>query len=380
MCCVCRKLNVKTIPDRHPLPRILDNLGGNQCFTLLNQIKAYNQLHLHPYNRKLTTFITPWDFYKWVRIPFGLMNVPATFQRFMEHCLGDYRDNFSIPYLDDLLVFSKTFEEHLNHIKLVLQRLKKHGINFIIPYLGDLPIFSKTLEEHLNHIKLVLQRLKKDRIKTKPSKCNFVKREVSYIGRLISAEGYTVDPGSTEALTSKIRKRPSNISELRSLLGLIGYFRRSIFNFSQTVNPLYQLLKRKELKQGSKQKIEWRDDHRLILDKLLTYLTEPPILAYPDFALPFILHTDASGTGLRCGLFQIQDDSIRVIAYGSRILTRSKEKYYSSKLGFLSLKWAICDRFKDYLFYSLHFEVCTDINPLTHIKTSCKVNAQTSVG
>ena len=344
MCCVCRKLNVKTIPDRHPLPRILDNLGGNQCFTLLNQIKAYNQLHLHPYNRKLTTFITPWDFYKWVRIPFGLMNVPATFQRFMEHCLGDYRDNFSIPYLDDLLVFSKTFEEHLNHIKLVLQRLKK------------------------------------DRIKTKPSKCNFVKREVSYIGRLISAEGYTVDPGSTEALTSKIRKRPSNISELRSLLGLIGYFRRSIFNFSQTVNPLYQLLKRKELKQGSKQKIEWRDDHRLILDKLLTYLTEPPILAYPDFALPFILHTDASGTGLRCGLFQIQDDSIRVIGYGSRILTRSKEKYYSSKLGFLSLKWAICDRFKDYLFYSLHFEVCTDINPLTHIKTSCKVNAQTSVG
>ena len=227
MCCVCRKLNVKTIADRHPLPRIqsiLDNLGGNQCVTLLNQIKAYNQLHLHPDNRKLTTFITPWVFYKWVRIPFGLMNVPATFQRFMEHCLGDYRDNFSIPYLDDLLVFSKTFQEHLNHIKLVLQRLKKHGINFIIPYLGDLPIFSKTLQEHLNHIKLVLQRLKKHRIKTKPSKCNFVKREVSYIGRLISAEGYTVDPRSLEAFTSKIRKRPSNISELRSLLGLIGYF------------------------------------------------------------------------------------------------------------------------------------------------------------
>ena len=184
MCCVCRKLNVKTITDRHPLPRIqsiLDNLGGNQCVTLLNQIKAYNQLHLHPDNRKLTTFITPWVFYKWVRIPFGLMNVPATFQRFMEHCLGDYRDNFSIPYLDDLLVFSKTFQEHLNHIKLVLQRLKKHGI------------------------------------KIKTSKCNFFKREVTYFGRLVSTEGYNTDPRSTEALTSKIRKRPTIISELRRL-------------------------------------------------------------------------------------------------------------------------------------------------------------------
>ena len=115
-------------------------------------------------------------------------------------------------------------------------------------YLDDLLIFSKTFEEHLNHIELVLQRLKKHGIKIKPSKCNFFKREVSYLGRLISAEGYTVDPRSTEALTTKIRKRPTNISELRSLLGLIGSFRRSIPNFSQTVKPLYQLLKDKELK------------------------------------------------------------------------------------------------------------------------------------
>ena len=116
------------------------------------------------------------------------MNAPATFQRFMEHCLGDYRHNFAIPYLDDLLIFSKTFEEHLNHIKLVLQRLKKNGI------------------------------------KIKTSKCNFFKREVTYFGRLISTEGYNTDPRSTVALTSKIRKSATNISELKRLLGLIGYF------------------------------------------------------------------------------------------------------------------------------------------------------------
>ena len=109
------------------------------------------------------------------------MNAPATFQRFMEHCQGDYREKFAIPCLDDLPIFSKTFEEHLNRIKLVLQQLKKHEI------------------------------------KIKPSKCNFFEREVPYLGRVISAEEYTVDPRSTDALTSRIRKRATNIFELRSL-------------------------------------------------------------------------------------------------------------------------------------------------------------------
>ena len=204
---------------------------------------------------------------------------------------------------------------------------------------------------------------------------NVISSNEKYYGRLASAEGYTLDPRSTEALTSKIRKRPTNISELSSLLGLIGYFRRSISNFSQTVKPLYQLFKEKELKRGSKQKLEWRDDRKLILDKLLTYLTEPPTPVYPDFDLPFILHTDASGVRLGCGYFQIQDGSIRVISYGSRTLTGSEEKYHGLKLEFLALKWAICDHLKDYLFYFPHFQVYTDFNPLAYIKTNCKVNA-----
>ena len=205
------------------------------------------------------------------------MNAPATFQRFMEQCLRDYQDNFAIPYLDDFLIFSKTFEENLNLIKLVLQQLKKDGI------------------------------------KVKPSKCNFFKQEDSYLGRLISAEEYTEDPRSIEAFTSKIRKRPTNILELKSLLDLIGYLKRSISNFIQTVECLCQPLKDKELKRGSKQKIEWKDDYQLILDKLLTYLTEPPILAYPNFDLSFTCHTGASGAGYGCLLFQIKYGSIRVI-------------------------------------------------------------------
>ena len=104
-------------------------------------------------------------------------------------------------------------------------------------------------------------------------------------------------------------------------------------------------------------------------------MTEPPILAYPDLDLPFIRYTDASGARLECGLFQIQDGSVRVIGYGRRTLTGSEEKYHSSKLEFLALKRATCDHFKDYLLYSPHFDAYTNFKPLTYIKTNCKVNA-----
>ena len=120
----------------------------------------------------------------------------------------------------------------------------------------------------------------------------------------MSAEGYTVDPKSVESITSKIQKKRNNISELRSLLGLVGYFRRSIIKFSQLIKLLYLLLKDKDLKRGSKKLIEWTAYHQSIIDKLLTCLTEPPVLDYPDYSVPFILHTDASSGGLGCGLFK----------------------------------------------------------------------------
>ena len=139
------------------------------------------------------------------------MNAPATFQRFMEHCLGDYRDKFAIRYLMIFLSFQRHLKNTLTTSSLCSRDSRSMELNF------------------------------------KPSKCNFFKREVSYLGRLISAKGFTMDPRSTEALTLKIRKRPANISELRRLLGLIDYFQMSIPNFSQTVKALYQLLKEKNI-------------------------------------------------------------------------------------------------------------------------------------
>ena len=342
LCCDYRKLNAKTIPDRHPLRRIqnvIDTLGKNQYFSILDQTKAYHQLHLDQESRKLTAFLTPWGFYEWIRVPFGLMNAPACFQRFMESCLGEYRDQFCIPYLDDLLVYSHSFEDHLNHLQLVLQRLRKYGV------------------------------------KIKPAKCQMFKREVSYLGRLISSEGYTVDPKNTQAVVTKSKRKPTNITELRSLLGLVGYFRRSIPSFSQIAKPLYDILKDAEKRAKSKQIIVWTEEHQKSLDQLIHCITTPPILAYPNFEDPFILHTDASSKGLGCALYQIQDNQLRVLGYGSRTLVGAESKYHSSKLEFLALKWAICEHFKDYLYYSPHFDVYTDFNPLTYLQTTCKVNA-----
>ena len=341
LCCDYHKLNNKTIPDRHPLPRIqeiIDSLGGNKYFSLLDQSKAYHQLRIHPDSRKFTAFTTPWGFYEWVRIPFGLMNAPACFQRFMEHCLDGMRNDYVVPYLDDILVYSNTFEGHLQHLRQVLQRLKEYGI------------------------------------KIKPSKCKLFRTEVSYLGRLITSEGYTADPKNVAAISSKIKRPPENITELRSILGLIGYFRRSIPNFSKLANPLFQLLKNVPEK-SHKSSINWNQQHQDALDQLLNHLTRPPLLAYPDYNQPFILHTDASSKGLGCALYQVQDERLRVIGFGSRTLVGAEAQYHSSKLEFLALKWAVCEHFRDYLYYADHFDIFTDNNPLTYIKTSCKVNA-----
>lgn len=198
-------LNKKTVPDRHPLPRIqdlTDTLGGNTWFSILGQGKAYHQGFVAESPRQFTAFITPWGLYEWVCIPFGLSNAPAAFQRSMKEMLGPLRDNYCIPYLDDTLCFAKTFDEHVEALRKVLQALQKHGV------------------------------------KLRPSKCELFRHEVRYVGRLVSAAGVKIDRRDMDAVQTLTNKKPQTIGEVRKLTAFLGYYRLYIHDFSWIAKPI----------------------------------------------------------------------------------------------------------------------------------------------
>uniref|UniRef100_A0A3B3IJJ6 Gypsy retrotransposon integrase-like protein 1 n=2 Tax=Oryzias latipes TaxID=8090 RepID=A0A3B3IJJ6_ORYLA len=367
LCVDYRELNQKLIPDRHPIPRvqdILNNLSGSAWFSVLDQGKAYHQGFLEENSRPLTAFITPWGLYEWVRIPFGLSSAPAEFQRSMEECLLGLRDESCQPYLDDNLVHSKSFEDHLNEVREVLRRYQAHGV------------------------------------KLKPTKCEIFRDRVKFLGKIVTKDGYCMDPAEVAPVLALKDRKPKTVGDLRKMLGFLSYYRPYIPNFSRIAKPLYSLMtidrktsseiKRaiSNQKKGKRNKAEqllsstpinWSRQHQDVLCELIEYLVCPPLLGYPDFESPFILHCDASQEGLGAVLYQRQHGKLVVIGYGSRTLTAPEKNYYlhSGKLEFLAMKWAICDRFREYLYYAPSFVVYTDNNPLTYVLTTAKLNATT---
>ena len=227
LCIDFRKLNRKTIPDKHPIPRIqtiLDGLKGKQWFSTLDMSQAYHQGEISEQSRKYTAFSTPWNLYEWVRIPYGIMNAPAGFQRFINSCLNGLRDNVCDAYLDDVLAYSETFLKHVEDLRAVLQRLRERGV------------------------------------KLNPDKCVFFKNEIRYLGRLVSGNGYRPDPEDVKAL-DRCKVPPKNVGELRSIIGFWGYYRCYLKDFSRRLKEVYDLLQKGEGKAAkkyldSKRKIE----------------------------------------------------------------------------------------------------------------------------
>ena len=196
------------------------------------------------------------------------------------------------------------------------------------------------------------------------------------MGHLITAEGVATDPSKVEVV--KDWPVPKTVSEVRLFLGFVGYYRRFIQGFSAIAKTLYSFTKGLESQCkniAKKTLVKWGDKEEKAFQELKDACISAPVLGYPDYTLPFILHTDSSTDGLGAVLYQEQSDGMRVIAYASRCLTASEANYAPHKLEFLALKWAVTDKFKEYLYGGNHFEVYTDNNPLTYILSSAKLDA-----
>lgn len=347
MCVDYRKLNQKTKRDQYPLPRIeesLEALRGAKYFSTIDLASAYNQVEVAPQDRHKTAFTTPMGLYEYNRMPFGLQNAPATFQRLMQGVFQDDILHTMMVYLDDIIVFSSTIEEQLERLEKVFTKLRSHGL------------------------------------KIEPTKCQLFRDQVSYLGHVVSAEGVATDPEKTKAVREW--PTPTTVRDVRSFLGFASYYRRFVPKFAQAAGPLHKLVA--DLGSGGSNKStkkpiqgRWTEECQRSFEKLKNLLTSAPILAYPDYNQPFILETDASNEGLGAVLSQEQDGKVKVIGYASRGLRggeHNMDNYSSRKLELLAVKWAICEKFREYLMGST-FVVFTDNNPLTYLQSKSKLKA-----
>ena len=340
LCVDYRKLNQKTVKDAYPLPRIeesWDALKGAKYFTTLDLAAGYHQVAMDEKDRAKTAFTTPFGLYEYERMPFGLCNAPATFQRLMQATMSDLIFQIMLVYLDDILVYGKTFSEHLARVDKVFCRLKEAGL------------------------------------KLKPSKCAFLQREVTYLGHRVSAKGISTDPEKVTVVQQW--PTPKSMRHLRSFLGFCSYYRRFVPSFAQQASHLHNLVNEcsSEMKRTSKLdppfEARWQPCHDEAFAQLKHRLVSSPILGYADYKLPFIVETDASHEGLGAVLSQVQEGKPRVIAYASRRLRppeKNYESYSSMKLELLALKWAVTEKFRGYLL-GQEFIVYTDNNPLKYL-------------
>ena len=344
LCVDYRQLNAKTRKDAYPLPRIeesLDALTGAKWFSTLNLASGYNQVPMSERDKEKTAFCTPFGLFEFNRMPFGLCNAPGTFQRLMERIFGDQSFQSLLLYLDDIIIFSTSFSQHLQRLEMVLSRLQQHNL------------------------------------KLKMSKCHFFQREVRYLGHIISPAGVATDPEKTRAVAEW--KRPSTVTELRGFLGFASFYRRFVEGFAKHAAPLHRLVgelegskKKPRSKVSAKLEGQWSESCEKAFQTLKNKLVTTPVLGYADFKKPFILEVDASHQGLGAVLAQEQDGARRPIAFASRGLRpseRNMSNYSSMKLEFLALKWAITEKFREYLLGTA-FTVYTDNNPLSYLQTA----------
>ena len=318
-----RKLNAITKKDRTPLPRIddvHDRLAGSKFFTSLDFVSGYYHVPLEASSCEKTGFLTPFGLFEWTRMTMGLCNAPATFQRLMNRVLGPLMYKFCLAYLDDIVIYSKTFEEHLEHVDAVLSRIRDAGL------------------------------------KVQPAKSKFGADQLLYLGSNVSSNGISVDPEKIKSV--EVFPIPKNQTMVRAFLGLTGYYRRFIFNYAKEAHPMIELTKTCAFRWGCEQQASF--------ESLKLKLMRAPVLSFPDFKKPFYIHCDASNLGVGAILKQKDDENReKVIAYASRVLQPHERKYPVTHKECLAIIYAI-DQFRYYVAMTKFF-VVTDHHSLCYL-------------
>lgn len=336
-----RALNQITEKMRYPLPRIddlLDNVRGAEVFSSLDLASGYFQLRIAKEDSHKTAFCTPFGQYEWRVLPMGLCNAPSTFMQAMNSV-------FDKPITDEDYRLAGVNPSDLS------QKVHRFS-DIVLVYLDDLLIRSKTPEDHLAHLKLVFAKLKACNLHIKFSKCHFFQKEIKYLGHILSSEGVRPDPGKIDVLLNW--EMPNTVVGMQQFLGLANYFRKFVPNFSRIAAPLYNLTKK------SGDSFQSGEEARLAFQTIKKLLINPPILRYPDPDKPYTVISDASITG--CGAILVQDD--HPVAYYSYRFSGAERNYGTGEQEMLGIIKALME-WRCYLEGCVQLTVVTDHNPLT---------------
>ena len=333
-CVDYRLLNKVTIKDGYPLPNIrvmFDRLGGAKYFSLFDCVTGYWQIRLTPSAAKFSAFVTPEGLYEWTAMPFGLGNAPATFQRAMDVMLSGLSGDMAFVYIDDVLVFSKTPEEHANNVAIVLDR-------FIAANL-----------------------------KLKLKKCIFVAKSIKFLGHIISQDGIAMDPEKTDV----VRNWPelTNVLEVQQFIGFVNYYRDFVPSFAAKLGPLYEIVK-KTKKQVHFSTL-WTKTAKTAFNMLKEEMAVGVVLKIPDFNDRFVLTCDACVTGVAAVVSQLVNGVDRPIAFASKIMDAGYQSRYinvsTSEAECLGIIFGM-EKFRMYL-YGVEFDLYTDHKALIWLAT-----------
>jgi hypothetical protein len=335
LCIDYRDLNRITIKDRYPLPRVdelIDRLFGAKYFTKLDLRAGYHQVRVAEEDIQKTAFNTRYGQFEYLVVPFGLTSAPSTFMALMNHILHPYLDKFAIAYLDDVLIYSKTLDEHVIHVRTILDEFRKH------------------------------------KLYAKESKCEFFKHEVKFLGFIVGADGIKVDPAKVEAV--KVWPVPKSVTDVRSFLGFVGFYRKFIKNHSAVVAPISDLTKTST--QGKT--FVWTPEAQIAFEKMIDALCSAPVLVLPDPTKPYVVTTDASGYALGACLMQDHGNGLQPIVYMSKKMLPAETRYPIHHKEMLAIVCALKE-WRHYL-HGAQFKIriLTDHKSLVHFHNQPKLS------